>query len=216
MHSLSLSSDWSATLISWFTQIVALHYRDVHISVPIHSGSSWIQWDTVRMVNESKITQYAETVLEWIARVGFSCGALVKQLHASSFLEICLKSERHVTSDFNYFISVTWIMVSNIVWGLIFPQAPIKISIRVEHVLYVLTHWLLTENCLALCLQACTLSFHETRIILACFRFRFCVMLNIKYGFWAFSCPTHLYGNGLCRQKNPEVAKNREMCICSV
>ena len=46
MHSLSLSSD-SATLISWFTQIIALYYRNVHISVPIHSGSSWIQWDTV-------------------------------------------------------------------------------------------------------------------------------------------------------------------------
>ena len=33
------------------------------------------------------------------------------------------------------------------------------------------------------------------------------------------SYPTHLYGNGHCRQTNPEVAKNREMrkmFICSV
>ena len=61
---------------------------------------------------------------EMCSRAKFSSGALLKQLLGSSFLDFCLKSESHVTSDLKYFNSVVWIMVSNTVEALSFPPAP--------------------------------------------------------------------------------------------
>ena len=39
---MSISSDWSGSFINWFTQIVALHYSNIHISALFHSSSSWM------------------------------------------------------------------------------------------------------------------------------------------------------------------------------
>lgn len=74
---------------------------------------------------EFKIARYGgNSVLEWIVCVAFSRRALVKLLLGSSFLDISLKSERYLTSNFNYFNTVIWTMVSYIVEALIFLQAP--------------------------------------------------------------------------------------------
>ena len=56
---------------------------------------------------EFKITQYGgNSVLEKIPCVAISGRALVKLLLGSSFLDISLKSERYLTSNFNYFNTV--------------------------------------------------------------------------------------------------------------
>ena len=70
-----------------------------------------------------KITHY-ERWSERCSGVKFSSEAFLQQLHGSSFLDVCLKSESHVTIDLKYFNSVIWIVVSNTVEALIFPLAP--------------------------------------------------------------------------------------------
>ena len=100
-----------------------------------------------------KITQYGgNSVLEWIACVAFSRRALVKLLLGSSFLDVSLKSEWYVTSNFNYFNSVIWTMVCYIVEALIFLQAPSHTS---QFEACVVSSWILIADWKLSCL-ACS------------------------------------------------------------
>ena len=62
--------------------------------------------------------------IERCSKVKFSSEALLKQILGSPFLDVRLKSKSHVTSDYRYFNSVIWIMVSNTVEALFFPPEP--------------------------------------------------------------------------------------------
>ena len=82
-------------------------------------------WSSAEGEWNSKSLRYGgNSVLKWIACVAFSRSALVKLLLGSSFLDVSLNNEWHVTSNFNYFNSVIWTMVSYIVEALTFLQAP--------------------------------------------------------------------------------------------
>ena len=107
-------------------------YKSIYDNSPTSSilriaakPDSSTRWSRAEGEWNSKSLNTTETV-SWyeLHALGFLSGALVKQLLGFSFLDVSLKSEWHVTSDFKYFNSVISVMVSNTVEALIFPQSP--------------------------------------------------------------------------------------------